>query len=52
MVKLGSGGGSPHAASSAGDSVPDSDSRLPLPDVYDRNLVEEARHLIKEQREE
>lgn len=46
------GSGSPLGGSSSGDSQRDGDSRLSVPDVYDRNLVEEARHLISTQRNE
>ena len=50
-MKVG-GDGSPHAGSSASDSVPDSDSRLALPDVYDASLIDEARRLVRQQKEE
>ncbi len=50
-MKVG-GDGSPHAGSSASDSVPDSESRLALPDVYDATLIDEARRLVQQQKEQ
>ncbi len=50
-MKVG-GDGSPHAGSSASESIPDSDSRLALPDVHDATLVDEARRLVRQQREQ
>ncbi|PSC69015.1 sulfate transporter [Micractinium conductrix] len=48
-----SGGSSPGGGSSASaEVVPESDSRLPLPDVYDATLIDEARALIKKTRAE